>query len=346
MTTIIIAMIIGALGACARPTQDAPAAAAAPVRVEGVAASQLQERVSAFGEIEIAPDHSRTISLSYDAVVVALRAAPGQTVRSGAPLLEVRPTPATVLEQRRALEELRFARADHDRVVRLRGQSLATNAELAAARQALANAEAAADDLGARIGSGGVRIIRAPIAGLVEAIDVEAGAIINAGVPLARVGDAESLQARLGVEIEDLGAMAPGASTIVSDLRGDVSSEGRVSRVLRRIDPATRLAEVTVALPANASFLPGTPVRGEIAIGAPRQAISLPRGAIVYDGATASVLVVQGTNAHKVEVRTGVEFGDRIEITNGLEVGQTVIVEGGATLDDGAAIAVQQGGAP
>ncbi len=346
MRAITIALTMSALGACARPAQDAPAAAAAPVRVETAAASQMQERLSAFGEVEISPDHSRTISLSYDAVVVSLRAAPGQTVRSGAPLLEVRPTPAVVLEQRRALEELRFARADHDRVVRLRGQSLATNAELAAAQQALANAEAAADDLGARIGSGGVRVIRAPIAGLVEAIDVEAGAIINAGAPLARVGDAESLQARFGVEIEDLGAISQGASTIVRDLRGDVSSEGRVSRVLRRIDPATRLAEVTVALPANASFLPGTPVRGEIAIGAPREAISLPRGAIVYDGETASVFVVQGTTAHKTEVRTGAELGDRIEITSGLEIGQVVIVEGGATLEDGAAIAVQQSGPP
>lgn len=341
MFVIAIATAI-ALSACGPPAQDAAPAAAAPVRVETTAASQRQERLSAFGEIEISPDHSRTISLSYDAIVVILRAAPGQTLPSGAPLLEVRPTPAVVLEQRRALEELRFARADHDRVVRLRGQSLATNAELAAAQQALANAEAAVNDLGARIGQGGVRVIRAPIAGLVEAIDVEAGAVVNAGTPLARVGDAQSLQARFGVEIEDLGAIAQNASTIVRDLRGEVSAEGRVSRVLRRIDPATRLAEVTVALPANASFLPGTPVRGEIAIGAPREVITLPRGAIVYDGETASVFLVQGTSAHKIEVRTGAEFGDRIEITSGLEIGQVVIVEGGATLEDGAAVTVQQ----
>lgn len=346
MTVITIALAVGALGACAPPAQNAPAAAAAPVRVETAAASLRQQRLSAFGEIEISPDHSRTISLSYDAVMVALRAAPGQTVPRGAPLLEVRPTPTVVLEQRRAMEELRFARADHDRVTRLRGQNLATNAELAAAQQALANAEATANDLGARIGSGGVRIIRAPIAGLVEAIDVQAGAIINAGAPLARVGDAQSLQARFGVEIEDLSSIAQGASTIVRDLRGDVSTEGGVSRVLRRIDPATRLAEVTVALPINASFLPGTPVRGEIAVGAPREVITLPRVAIVYDGETASVFVVQGTSAHKIEVRTGAEFGDRIEVTSGLEIGQAVIVEGGATLEDGAAIAVQQSGAP
>ncbi len=343
---ITIALALAALSACARPAADAPAAPAAPVKVETAATSPRQERLSAFGEIEISPDHARTISLSYDVIVVALRAAPGQTVASGAPLLEVRPTPATVLEQGRALEALRFARADHARVARLRGQNLATNSDLAAAEQALANAEATVNDLGARIGSGGVRVVRAPIAGLVEAMDVEAGAIINAGAPLARVGDAQSLQARFGVEIEDLSAIAQGASTIVRDLRGDVSAEGRVSRVLRRIDPATRLAEVTVGLPANASFLPGTPVRGEIALGAPREAITVPRGALVYDGETASVFIVRDNNAHKIEVRTGAEFGDRIEIASGLEIGQIVIVEGGATLEDGAAIAIQQSTTP
>lgn len=334
------------LGACGPATQDAPTAAGAPVRVEVAAASERQERLAAFGTIEISPDHSRTISLSYDAVIVALRAASGQAVASGAPLIEVRPTPAVVLEQRRALEALRFAREDHARVTRLRAQSLATNADLAAAQQALAVAEATANDLDARIGAGGVRVIRAPIAGLVEALDVEAGAIVPAGAPLARVGDAQSLQARFGVEIEDLAAIAQGASTHVQDLRGEVSVEGRVARVLRRIDPTTRLAEATVTLPADASFLPGAPVRGEIAIGPPRTVITLPRAAIVYDGENAGVFVVQQNTARRIGVRTGAEFGDRIEIVSGLELGQEVIVEGGASLADGAAVTVEAPAAP
>lgn len=337
----MLALSLVGVSACSRPAKDAPTAAAAPVRVETAAASARQQRLSAFGEVEISPDHARTISLSYDAVVVSLLVAPGQTVRSGAPLMEVRPTPAVALEQRRALEALRFARADHARVARLRGENLATNTELAAAEQTLANADAVVNDLGARIGSGGVRVIQAPISGLVEALNVEAGAIVTAGAQLARVGDARNLQARFGVEIEDLNAIAQGASTIVRDLRGEVSAEGRVLRVLRRIDPATRLAEVTVALPANASFLPGAPVRGEIAIGAPRDVITLPRGAIVYDGETASVFVVQQAVVRKVEVRTGAEFGDRIEVVGGVELAQQIVVDGGATLEDGARVSVQ-----
>lgn len=342
------AMALGLiLGACGPAAREAPAAAAgAPVRVERAAASERQERLAAFGTIEISPDHSRTISLSYDAVIVALRAAPGQAVASGAALIEVRPTPAVVLEQRRALEALRFARADHARVARLRAQSLATNADLAAAEQALAVAEATANDLDARIGAGGVRVIRAPIAGLVEALDVEAGAIVPAGALLARVGDAQSLQARFGVEIEDLAAIAPGASTIVEDLRGEVSVEGRVARVLRRIDPTTRLAEATVTLPAEASFLPGAPVRGQIAIGSPRNVITVPRAAIIYDGENASVFLAEQNAARRVAVRTGVEFGDRIEIVSGLELGQQVIVDGGASLADGAAVAIETQAAP
>lgn len=347
LRVVAAAFGFAALSSCGpAPSSTVPAQASTPVRVEQAAASNRQQMLSAFGTIEISPDHSRTVSLPYDSIVMAVRAAAGQTVRAGAPILEVRPAPAAALEQRRAAEALRFARSDNERILRLRAQNLATNADLAAARQALANAEAAISELGAPLGTGRSQLVVAPIAGLIVTLDAVPGGVIPAGTPLARIGDAQQLQARLGVEIEDLSNIREGATTKLSDLQNTLAVQGRVSRVLRRVDPTTRLAEVTVALPVGATLLPGAPVRAEIAIGAVREVITTPRSALVYAGEMASVFVMEGAVARRKAVTLGAEFDDRIEVLSGIEIGASVIVDGAATLEDGARVAVQTAAQP
>ena len=341
LRVLAAACSIGVLASCGGGKGEAtPAEAAAPVRVEPAAAVRRQQTLSAFGAVEISPDHSRTISLPYDSVVVVLRAAAGETVRVGAPILEVRPTPAAAVEQRRAAEALRFARADNERVKRLRAENLATNADLAAATQALANAQSTVAELGAPSGAHGAQVVAAPIAGLIVTLGVAPGVVIPAGAPIAVVGDAQRLQARLGVEIEDLANIREGSSVALSDLQRRRSAPGSVSRVLRRIDPTTRLAEITVTLPPGAAFLPGAPVRAEIAIGPMRDVIVVRKAALVYAGDKPSLFVAQGGIARKKTVTIGAEFDDRVEVLSGLDVGAAVIVDGAATLEDGGRVAL------
>lgn len=340
-----MAIAVGSLAllpSCAPAQTEAdPAVVAAPVRVAHAKAALRQKSLSAFGTIEISPDHSRTISLPFDCVVTVVRAAAGQTVPAGAPMFEVRHTPAAALEQRRAAEALRFARSEIDRIRRLRLQNLATNGDVATAEQALVNAEASVSALGAPDGSTGSQPVITPIAGIVVSLDVEAGAVVLAGAPMARVGDAQRLQARMGVEVDSIADVREGAEVSVSDLQHRQSVTGRVTRVLRRVDPTTRLAEVTASLPSNAGFLPGVPVRSQITIGESRQVLSVPRSALVYSGDKPSVFVVQADKAKRREVTLGAELDDQVEIISGIDAGATVVIDGAANLEDGVRVAVQ-----
>ena len=313
-----------------------------PVRVEIAAAMPRQEQLSAFGEVEISPDHSRSLTLTFDAIILAVRAAPGETVAKGAALLEIRPAPTVALDLRRAQDALQFAQREFDRVRRLRTQNLATNAELDAAEQSLATAKSVAQDLSVRIAGGGLRTIAAPSAGIVESIGVEPGASAPAGMELARVGDSRNLQARLGVEVEDIDRIAVGAEVTVTALSGDGVSRGTVSRVLRRVDPATRLAEVTVAFEPGATFLPGAPVRAAVAVGGIRELLTLPRSAVIYDGQDTSVFLAEKGLAKRVPVAVGAEFEDRVEILSGLALGASVVIDGNANIEDGARLAPAQ----
>lgn len=346
MITKTLAALAGALlfvAACA-PAAQAPDASPAPipVRVEIAVAAPRQEQLSAFGEVEISPDHSRSLTLTFDAIIVAVRAAPGETVARGAALLEIKPAPTVSLDLRRAQEALQFAQREFDRVQRLRAQNLATNAELDAAEQSLATARAVAQDLSARIAGGGVRTIEAPSAGIVESISVEPGASAPAGTELARVGDSRNLQARFGVEVEDIDRIAVGAEATVTALSGIGVSRGKVLRVLRRVDPATRLAQVTVAFEPGSIFLPGAPVRAAVAVGVTRDLVTLPRSAVIYDGQDTSIFVADKGQAKRISVTVGAEFGDRVEILSGLAPGASVVIDGNANIEDGVRLAPAQ----
>lgn len=345
MLRVLSSCILGTallLAACSPAPADAPAEPViTPVKIETAASEGRQEALSAFGTVEVSPDHIRTLTVPYDSVVVALRVAPGQAVVAGAPIMDVRPAPSVLLEQRRAQDALTFAEQDYARVSRLREQNLATNADLTVAGQALANARSSARDLAERIGAGHVRTIAAPIAGIVESVGADAGTVVPSGSPLGRVGDTVHLQVRLGMEIEDLVRISEGAPTAISGLKGGMAEEGKVTRILRRVDPNTRLAEVTVALAPGSSLIPGEAVRGEVAVGPPRSVITLSRACLVYDGDKASVFVVRDGRASIQAIVTGAEFADRIEVLSGLEAGVAVVAEGVANLENGARVSVE-----
>src|SRR5262249_42937607 len=76
-------------------------------------------------------------------------------------------------------------------------------------------------------------------------------------------------------------------------------------------------------------LLPGQFVRGRIAVGTTRQGVTVPARAIQFDGASASVTIV---DADGTAVRRPVTLGQQGEsgwlVTDGLQPGERVIVDG------------------
>jgi membrane fusion protein (multidrug efflux system) len=67
---------------------------------------------------------------------------------------------------------------------------------------------------------------------------------------------------------------------------------------------------------------------------APRMGISVPELAVIGEGERRFVYVVDKGVAKRVEVRTGLRAGGRVEILEGLKPGQPVVTEGVVKLSD------------
>lgn len=185
--------------------------------------------------------------------------------------------------------------------------------------------------------------IRAPIDGVVSERMVKVGNTITANTPTFRVTDLEPLITELFVPEREYRKLAAGQQAQVGvDALGEKNFSGRIARIAPVIDPATATFKVTVETTDPAGRLsPGMFARIDIVYDVHPNALQVPRDALV-DGVGDKAVFVVGAQAtaERRAVTTGLTNGSRIEILDGLQDGEEVVVVGQSSLRDGGSVNV------
>jgi RND family efflux transporter MFP subunit len=175
----------------------------------------------------------------------------------------------------------------------------------------------------------GYRIVKAPFDGVVTQRNVDVGALVSAGNTLLyRISQTGMLRTYLNVPQTSASAIRTGQPAIltVSNFPGR-KFRGSVVRTANALDPASRtmLVEVDVPNGDNALF-PG--MYGEVELGNVRAnaPVTLPASALIVrtDGAQVATVSRDGL-LHLQKVTIGRDFGDRVEILQGLDEGATIV---------------------
>ena len=188
--------------------------------------------------------------------------------------------------------------------------------------------------------------IRAPITGIVTDQFQYEGEFAAAGGKLVTIAD-----------ISEVIVKAPFADTVVSELKvgdpaavlpTDTSSEemkGRITLLSRSSDPTNRTVEVWVTLANGAGKLRANgSAQVTISANSKTDAVVVPASAVTLEASNAdegTVMVVDAASAaHETKVTVGIRTGDKMEITSGLQGGETVVIEGNFSLPDGTRVEV------
>ncbi|HZE72948.1 MAG TPA: efflux RND transporter periplasmic adaptor subunit [Pyrinomonadaceae bacterium] len=247
---------------------------------------------------------------------------------------------ASQLELTTAEDELRLA----EQTVTLRAKSLNPNDRaLAAARTAQAQQRLATLDAQLSYAT-----IRAPITGVVTDQFQYEGEFAAAGGKLVTIADisevivkapfADTVTAQLNV--------GDPATVLPTDQAGDQMS-GQISLVSRATDPTNRTVEVWVTLGNSAGRLRANgAAQVTIAAQTKSDAIVVPASAVTLTAAIANegtVMVVDADSvAREKKVTVGIRTPDKMEITSGLQGGETVVIEGNFALGDGTKVEVAE----
>ena len=247
---------------------------------------------------------------------------------------------ASQLDLTRAENELRLAEAN----VSLRTRSLNPNDSA----QAAARVGQAEQHVGALDAQLSYAVVRAPISGVVIEQALYEGSFVASGTTLVTIADTTQVIVK-----------APFSDTVAAQLKmGDVANvqptdmpgeqmAGQVTLISRSVDPSSRTVEVWVTLENGAGRLRvNGAAQVTVAANAKSESVVVPSSAVTLDASNAdegTVMVVDDANvAHETKVKVGIRSADKTEITEGLQGGETVVVEGNFSLPDGTKVEVSE----
>ena len=177
-------------------------------------------------------------------------------------------------------------------------------------------------------------LILAPEAGVVTEIKYKVGQTPGKGKEFATIAKLNKVILKLNITSKDIGFFKKGAAATVN-VAGETLT-GKVSLIPLAADPATHFFPVEITFDNKAKkLLPGMYVTAELDA---RQVegIVVPAEAIVYRNGINVIWTVdaEGKALRKI-VKLGVQTKNDVQITEGLEGGETVIVEGQSKMNDG-----------
>jgi len=179
--------------------------------------------------------------------------------------------------------------------------------------------------------------ITAPMDGFVGRRWIDRGALVNSNTPIVTIVNLTTLELVAAVPERQISKVETGATGIVYvDALPGVTFVGKVARISPLLDPQTRTAQVEVVVPNTDGRLRAEMfARVELSLGSNREALRIPRQALVVRGRDEGVFLLRDGVAHFTQIKTGLAEDDWIEVTAGLEPGDTVATMGANLLHDG-----------
>ena len=252
--------------------------------------------------------------------------APGDVVRSGAPIADVQ-LPEWGGAQTEFLAVKRLGRPDLTAAARQRLKLLGMSDGLIASVERSGR-------------TNGTVTITSPISGVIQTLDVRAGMTLAQGQTLAQVTGIGSVWLNAAVPEAQAGSVRVGqsASAVLAAFPGEMFS-GRIVAILPTAQAESRTVTVRIELANRGGRLrPG--MFAQVALGGTGSTVLLvPSEAVIRTGTRTLVMLATGNGRYQpAEVRTGREGGGQTEILEGLAVGEKVVASGQFLLDSEASL--------
>lgn len=176
-------------------------------------------------------------------------------------------------------------------------------------------------------------VLRTPFAGVVEEIFVSRGERVKSGERMFIVADTSNLWVRAQVhekqwttvevgEGAELRVVVPGAA--------EHQTTAKVSHIGATVEADSRSVPIVAQIQNDdAHYKPGMFVWVELPQGETRDALAVPTPAVMRHEGQAFVFIPTGNDSfRRVDIDTGIEADDFVEVTRGLEAGQQVVSKG------------------
>ena len=306
------------------------------VRTELAERRLLGKVVRAAGRVELDERRVYSIAPKFEGYVELLHVnITGQPVTQGQPLFEVY-SPELVSAQ----QEYAIALQGVESLKSAIGQTREGMQQLAdSSLQRLKNWDIPPEQVRALASSGEVNrtlTFRSPVTGIVMDKMAVQGMRFMPGEVLYRVADLSAVWVLADVFEQEIGRVKQGAKAKVRiNAYPDRLFEGLITYVYPTLNAQTRTVPIRIELPNPGQLLkPAMFARVELPVGSSAPVLTVPASAVIDSGTRQIVLIQQAEGRFEPrEVRLGERSDDYVEVLDGLEAGQPVVVSANFLID-------------
>lgn len=182
--------------------------------------------------------------------------------------------------------------------------------------------------------------IKAPISGIVNKRFIEKGSYVSPGTQLFEIVDLSKLKLKVTANEAQVVNLKVGDQVkITSNVFPDKSFTGKISFIAAKADANLNFpVEVQVSNNSGNQLKAGMYGTATFDLPAQKPLITVPRSAFVGSVNSNKVYLLKGNTAQEHKVTPGRIISDRVEILNGLNEGDIVIISGQVNLVDGAQV--------
>ncbi len=178
--------------------------------------------------------------------------------------------------------------------------------------------------------------LTAPSSGVVTELSVREGAMVSPGMTIAKIAGLGKLWLMAEVPETLVPLVQPGMKASAQFAgRPERRYAGVVRDILPQVSTATRTVQARLEIDnRDGSLTPGLLMQVQLAAPAPTSRLLVPTESVIQSGHRSVVLVVGENNrVQPVQVMTGREHGDDIEVLEGLSEGDKIIASGQFLID-------------
>jgi membrane fusion protein (multidrug efflux system) len=188
--------------------------------------------------------------------------------------------------------------------------------------------------------------VKATISGTVTSVPVRVGKTISTATPVATIGRLDALEVETYIPERFIGKIRVGTRALLSFAAWpDKSFSARVVKLSPVVDPESRTMEAKLAIDhPDGRVKAGLYATVELITEQKNGVIALPSDCVVTRDGRTVVYVVDQDRAVEREVSLGISAKGMVEITDGITVGEEVVVSGQSLLSDGISVRIVERG--
>jgi membrane fusion protein (multidrug efflux system) len=331
-------LLLLTLSGCRQESQGPVTESTIPVRVETLQLKSIREYVTATGTVFSAKEAALALEQNgYYQLQTNPRTgrsfAMGDDVKSGEKLV-VLTNPEYVNSIAIDSRKLNFESSEREykKQQAIYEKGGITLSELTSAEQALIDAEYSYEN--AKLALAKLEI-KAPFSGkIVDLVHYTQGQWLATGSPVVTVMDYSTLYSDVTLPSKEMNRVSRNQQAIVTNFSSAVSTpDARIDQISPALDPESRMFKLRLRIPnPKLSFKPGMFVKADIIVNEKESALVIPKDIILERRGRKTVFVVERGFAMERRLETGLENPDEIEVTEGLQENESLVIEGFETL--------------